>query len=296
VADFLIALAPSLIFGVMSLLLVALGGNYRQQTMGEVTGALLVSLVLAPFLHVDWDLRAVVVSFLTGAVLGIGIQYQVQGLNHVGVSRTMPISTGGQLVGMALGGILLFGEWRGPGAMPIGILALVLLTAGVTCTTWTEGAPALAGVDWARGRVDLAVSTVCLVGYLLVQRAFGIGGEEAMLPQFAGCVVACLVLTSPRLTPDLGARDTRWSRMTARQLIPGALWGIGVLLMQTNAARVGVAMGFSLSQLGVIISTLGGIFLLGERRTPRELAATLTGVVLVVAGAGLIGWAKALDG
>jgi len=295
VADFFIALTPSLIFGVMSLLLVALGGDYRQQTMGEVTGGLLIAVVLTPFFGVEWDLRTVLIAFTTGAVLGVGILYQVRGLNHIGVSRTMPISTGAQLVGMALGGIILFGEWRGPGAMPIGMLALVLLTAGVTCTTWTEGNPVREGVDWGAGRVDLVVSTICLVGYLLVQRHFGIGGQEAMLPQFAGCALACLVLTSPRFTPELGERDTRWSRVTVRQLFPGVLWGLGVLLMQTNAARVGVAMGFSLSQLGVIISTLGGIFLLGEKRTRRELVTTMAGVVLVVAGAILIGVAKALD-
>lgn len=294
-ADFFIALTPSLIFGVMSLLLVALGGDYRQQTLGEVTGALLIAVVLTPFFGLDWSLRTVLVAFVTGVVLGVGILYQVRGFNHIGVSRTMPISTGAQMVGMALGGIILFGEWRGPGAMPVGMLALLLLTVGVTCTTWTEGNPLREGLDWGKGRTDLVVSTICLVGYLLVQRSFGIDGKEAMLPQFAGCVVACLVLTAPRFTPELGARDTRWSWVTVRQLFPGVLWGLGVLLMQTNAARVGVAMGFSLSQLGVIISTLGGIFLLGEKRTHRELVTTMAGVVLVVAGAVLIGVAKALD-
>lgn len=294
-ADFFIALTPSLFFGVMSLLLVALGGDYRQQTMGEVSGALLLALLVTPFMGVQWELRTVVVAFLTGAVLGVGIQYQVRGFNHIGVSRTMPISTGGQLVGMALGGIILFGEWRGAGAMPVGLVALALLIAGVTCTTWTEGSTAAEGVDWGKGRIDLVVSTICLVGYLLIQRWFGISGSEAMLPQFAGCVAACLVLTSPRFTMDLGPVDTRWSWITVRQLVPGALWGLAVLLMQTNAARVGVAMGFSLSQLGVVISTLGGIFLLGERRTRRELVVTVLGVVLVVGGAVLIGVAKALD-
>ena len=82
---------------------------------------------------------------------------------------------------------------------------------------------------------------------------------------------------------------------TVRQLIPGLLWGIGVLLMQTNAQRVGIAMGFSLSQLGVIISTLGGILLLGETRTRRELVFTVLGVAVVVAGAILIGVVKGLE-
>lgn len=293
--DYVLALTPSLLFGVMSLLLVALGGDSRQRTTGQVTGGLVVALVLTPFLDVHWDLQTFTVALLTGMALGIGIQFQVQGFTHIGVSRTMPISTGAQLVFMGLGGVVFFGEWRQTGALVAGLTALVLLAAGVACTTWSEGGTPFEHVDWGRGRIDLIVSTICLVGYLLVQRAYDIGGSEALLPQFIGCVLACLVLTSPRFTPDQGPVDTRWSRTTVRQLIPGILWGVGVLLMQSNAARVGVAMGFSLSQLGVIISTLGGIFWLGERRTRRELIVTLVGVALVVAGAGLIGLAKALD-
>lgn len=295
VLDFAIALSPSLIFGVMSLLLVALGGDYRQQTMGETTGALLLALVVTPFLGVHWSVTTFVVSLLTGAALGIGIMYQVRALNHIGVSRTMPISTGGQLVLMAMGGVVFFHEWRAPGALPLGLLALALLVAGIWLTTWTEGNPVLEGLDWRAGRIDLVVSTLCLVGYLLVQRAFDISGAAAILPQFIGCVIACWIATYPRFTPELGATDTRWSMRTVRQLIPGLLWGIGVLLMQTNAQRVGIAMGFSLSQLGVIISTLGGILLLGETRTRRELVFTVLGVAVVVAGAILIGVVKGLE-
>lgn len=293
--DFLIALSPSFIFGVMSLLLVALGGDHRQQTMGETGGALVFALVVTPFLGVSWSVTTFVVSLLTGAALGIGIMYQVRALNHIGVSRTMPISTGGQLVFMALGGVAFFHEWRAPGALPLGLLALALLIAGIWLTTWTEGNPVVQGLDWAAGKVDLVVSTICLVGYLLVQRAFGISGSVALLPQFIGCVLACWIATSPRFTPELGAADTKWSRRTLRQFIPGLMWGLGVLIMQTNAERVGIAMGFSLSQLGVIISTLGGILLLGEHRTRRELVYTVLGVVVVVAGAVLIGIVKALD-
>ncbi len=296
--DFAVALAPSLIWGTMSLLLVGLGGDSRQRTMGEVTGALLVSLVLAPFLGVHWDARTVVISLVTGMILGIGIQFQVQAMGHIGVSRTMPISTGGQLIGIGLSGVIFLHEWRAPGALPIGLTALVVLSVGVAVTTWTEGASTpVEGhpPDWTRGRVDLLISTIGLVVYLPIQQALGISGVQAMVPQFLGCVLVCLVGTSPRFSPEFGPRDTRWSMTTVRQLLPGAMWGVGVILMQTSAGRVGVAMGFSLSQLGVVISTLGGIVVLGERRTRRELVAVGVGICLIVIGAILIGVAKSLD-
>ena len=43
--------------------------------------------------------------------------------------------------------------------------------------------------------------------------------------------------------------------------------GIGNLFMFYSQPKVGVATSFSLSQLLVIVSTLGGIFILGEKRS-----------------------------
>lgn len=55
---------------------------------------------------------------------------------------------------------------------------------------------------------------------------------------------------------------------------------------------VGVATGFSLSQLGVVISTLGAILLLKERKTRKEILFVIGGVILVVIGGILIGVTK----
>ena len=45
--------------------------------------------------------------------------------------------------------------------------------------------------------------------------------------------------------------------------------------------RVGVATSFSLSQMGIIISTLGGILILGEKKTKRQLTGIVVGIVLL---------------
>ena len=294
--DLLLALSPSILFGSMSLLIVRFGGDNRQQTMGELGGGFLFALLATPFIGAGWTGREFAISFITGVMLGVGIQWQLKAFRSIGVSRTMPVSTGAQLVGVSLGGILLFGEWRGVGAMPVGLAALVLIIIGIWLTTRVEGGVSVAGVEWGRGARELIISTIGLVGYLLVIRWFDIEGRTALLPQALGYVTTALVLTSPRFSPEFGPTDTRWSRTTLKQVIPGLMWGAGVLILQVASARVGVAVGFTLGQLGVVISTLGGIWLLGESRTKRELGWTITGVALVVLGAVLIGVAKALDG
>jgi glucose uptake protein len=61
--------------------------------------------------------------------------------------------------------------------------------------------------------------------------------------------------------------------------------------MLSNEAN-GVALGFTLSQMNVIVATLGGMFILHETKTTKETKYTLGGLILVVAGGILIGLTK----
>lgn len=298
-ADILFALSPSLILGTMSVLLVVLGGDDRQRIMGLMTGAFLTSLIATPFLDVHWTPTVLLVSYLSGLLLGWGLVDQTVCLRVLGVSRTMPTSTGLQLVAMSLGGVLLFGEWRRGASPYFGAASIVALVLGVWLVSRHEkggGVPASqTEIDWPRGARLLATSTIGLVAYLLLVRRFGIDGPSALLPQAFGSMTAGLVLTAPRFTPWDGPEDTRFSPATARQILTGMVWGAAVLILQLSAARVGVATGFTLSQLGILISTPAAILLLDERRTRKELVWTGMGVALVIAGAFLAGAAKGLD-
>lgn len=104
-----------------------------------------------------------------------------------------------------------------------------------------------------------------------------------------------LILTAPRFTPRDGPADIRRSAHTLRQVIPGMMWGCVVLILQVSADRVGVATGFTLSQLGILISTLVGILLLGESHTRKGMRWTIPGVALVIYDTVLAGFAKSLD-
>ncbi|EOY2583347.1 GRP family sugar transporter [Enterococcus lactis] len=55
---------------------------------------------------------------------------------------------------------------------------------------------------------------------------------------------------------------------------------------------LGVALGFTLSQMNVIVSTLGGMLILHETKTSKETRYTLDGLLLVVTGGLLIGLTK----
>lgn len=348
---FLIALIPALLYGSMGVILMKLGGDSRQQTMGMAGGALVVS-VLTAFLGLDLRPQSVAVALLAGVTVGVAIYFQLQAFHKIGVSRVMPLTTGGQLLGISLLGILLFGEWRGTAALPVGLCGLALIIVGVLLTTWEDripasvtqdafaapydpvaivdsavpvrsvsaggeakGAPALTAMatapvrttgsdfdpnksrpdQWGSGLVDTVISTVLFIAFPIIIRYWDVDPLGSFLFQAIGLSAAAIILTFPVFTPSLGTKDTRWSKFSLRALIPGAMWGAGVVIMQFSQVTVGVAVGFSLSQLSVIFSTFGGIWLLGERRTRKEMVAITIGIVLLVAGALILGVAKTLD-
>ena len=48
-------------------------------------------------------------------------------------------------------------------------------------------------------------------------------------------------------------------------------------------SRVLESQQVSLSQMGIIISTLGGILILGEKKTKRQLTGIVVGIVFIIA-------------
>ena len=59
----------------------------------------------------------------------------IKSIDLMGVSRTMPISTGLQLVATTLFGVIVFHEWCTTISVVLGILALVCIIIGVILTS-----------------------------------------------------------------------------------------------------------------------------------------------------------------
>ena len=260
-------------------------------------GAFLFSALATPFIDVHWTTKTLLISFLSGLILGFGQYLQILCLKVLGVSRTMPLTTAGQIIFMCLGGIILFGEMNHGLALVFALSSIALLTLGVVFISKTEKTQEAAAenVDWKRGTILLVISTACLVAYLLIVQGFGLDGRSVILPQSAGYFLVGLIATIPALSPQLGKEDNRWSLLTLRQLIPGMMWGAAILLTQVSSSLLGVAVAFPLSQMGVIIQTFGGILILHETRTRREMRWTIIGVVIMVIGVIMVGVARSFS-
>lgn len=67
-------------------------------------------------------------------------------------------------------------------------------------------------------------------------------------------------------------------------ILGGLSWGIAALAYIFAGRALGVTVAFVMTQMNVIIATIGGIFILHEHKTGRELTFTIIGILLIVLG------------
>ena len=168
-------------------------------------------------------------------------------------------------------------------ALILGISALVLIVAGAAFTSYKED-KSKKDENIGKGLLLLVISTIGYVGYVVIARWFNINGWEAVLPQAIGMVVSAILLSL--------RKGNLFAKQTFTNGLAGIMWAVGNIALLFATARVGVATSFSLSQTGVVISTIGGVLFLKEAKTKKEMTFVIIGCILVVAGGIMIGFTK----
>ena len=285
----LIALLPSLLWGAMALLNAAFPAEPRRQNTFVIAGGGAASLLTSPLAGAAWSPRSLVWGSLSGLLWSIGIILLLKGFQTWGASRTMPLTAALQLTLNGLIGVVLLGEWRAPGAMALGMGAVALVIAGGTAGTWQEGD----GVGPSpRMRRIGALMTVCSAVFLGIYpgllRLTDVSSADAAGPMGIGALIGAVIAS--RALPNKGPLR---GEGVIPALLSGVAWALGNLALLRSTATVGVAAGFTFSQLGFVIAALGSIFLLKEPRTRKEIIVVFVGIAAALAGVVLMGMASA---
>lgn len=285
--NILFGLIPAFMWGIQPLVMTRLGGRPTRKVMGMAMGIFLASILVFFFRrpeNLTWSL--VVWSFVDGLALSYGLINQIRGLYILGVSKGTPISTGSQLVGAALIGAIYFKEWTSLNEYVLGITALVLIILGVSMTAFEEKEGAGGTGDRRKGILSLLLSSLGFVAYTVILRVTDISIWDALVFQGLGMLVGSYFLSRKEEEGSLFTRET-WSH-----IITGLIFAMGNISLMLSNVRNGLALGFTLTQMNVVIATLGGLLFLREEKTKKELFLTLLGLVLVVLGGVLIGITK----
>ncbi|WP_265455851.1 GRP family sugar transporter [Enterococcus sp. HY326] len=286
--DFLIALVPMVMWGSVGLVSGKIGGTANQQTLGMTLGALLFASVVFIIVRPVLTWWTILIGVVVGICWSAGQNGQFHAMKHLGVSVGLPMSTGMQLVLNTIAGAVLFHEWTRTKDFVLGIAALILLVLGayLTARQDDQSQPRTPDkmLDFGKGLRALVYSTLGYGAYTIIVTWADLDALAIILPMSIGMNIGALSFAAKKLTLN----QYVWKNM-----ISGLMWGLGNVCLLVTVQTLGLAVSFSLSQMGIIISTLGGIFILHERKTKKELLFVIFGCLSIIAGGILLGYMRA---
>lgn len=282
--ELVVALVPAIMWGINPTLVGKIGGKPIQQQLGTALGALLFALGIYLFMQPAISLNVIIGCIISGALWSLGQLLQYKSFVVLGTSKAFAISTGLNLVFNSLFGVIVFKEWNTTTALLLGFGALAVIIIGASLTSYSENKEES---NLKTGLIILIVAAVGFTAYSCGPRFVEAGGIEAVFPQAVGMVLGSLILS---LFEDKDIK--KFDAITFKNILPGLSWSIAnISLIYANQLN-GVAVGFTLSQMCVAVSTVCSLLILHEKKTAKELKFTIFGVTLVLIGCVMIGLTK----
>lgn len=282
----LYALVPMVAWGSIGFVSNKIGGKPNQQTFGMTLGALLFALVVWMIVRPEMSITLWIVGIIGGMLWSMGQYGQFRSMQYMGVSVANPLSSGAQLVFGSLIGAIIFGEWTKSVQFLLGILALFLLLIGFYFTSKqdSEKVHVNPNHEFGKGFQALTYSTLGYLSYtILFNNIMHFDALAVILPMAVGMVLGAMIFMKFQI---------QFEAVVIKNALVGFMWGIGNIFMLLAAAKAGLAIAFSFSQLGAIISIIGGILFLGEIKTRKEMRWLTIGMMCFVIGAVLLGIVK----
>lgn len=283
----LFALVPMLAWGSIGFVSNKIGGTPNQQTLGMTLGALMFATVAFLIVRPEMNWTLFLVGIIGGILWTIGQNGQFNAMKYMGVSVANPLSSGAQLSLGSLIGVLFFKEWTTPLQFILGSTAIAFLLAGIYFASKRDGQLGEQGqfTEYSKGFGALTYSTIGYVFYVvLFNNIMKFDAISVIFPMSLGMVLGAVVFMKFQV---------KLTSVVLKNSVVGILWGIGNIFMLLATKTAGLAIAFSFSQLGMIISIIGGILFLGETKTKKEILWTIFGIICFVIGAVLLGFVKA---
>ncbi len=280
--NYLFLFIPAIGWGLMPLFVAGVKkSNIYHQIVGSVLGAFLFGVVVTLIKRPAFNMTSFLLAMVAGAAWVVGQCGQYYSYSKIGVSETMPLSTGLQLIGVPLVGVLIFGEWASTQAKLFGFLGILALVVGVAFTSLTNKGTAEGNKqNQTSTMIILALTTLGYITSSSIPKALKGDGVMIFLGQTIGMMIATFIyIVATKQLKVLKEKESY-------QVIPaGVIFAIAALSYIISVQMNGVNLAFVMSQLCVVISTLGGIVFLHEQKTKKGYIYTAIGLVLIVAGA-----------
>ena len=231
--------------------------------------------------------------FLGGLVWAVSGFLAFTAASRLGMARAYGLWAPVNVLVSILWGVVIFGEMlnEGPRTLFLLGLALAVTLAGVLLIIFAKGSggPAASRAAMVPGLLAALGAGVLWGSYYIPIQLSAASMWVAAFPLSVGIFTGSAVLAALARTPL--RLDRRGDVL--RVLSTGLLWGIGNYGMLLLVEEFGAGRGFTISQLGIVVNGLLGVFLLKDP-PPRSRAAALTllGCLCATAGGILLGTLK----
>lgn len=287
---------PGLIFAILTILLFGswavptktLKIDPRIQAFWLTIGHFLLSVVIFLFFIQPLSLTQSFGPLIAGVLWAIGITSGYVGIKHLGITRALGIWIPIVLIVSALWGLIFFGEARllGTAKLAQTILAIGLfIAASLAVILSAKGEEKL-------GNVKLGVLTSITLG--LIHGSFFVPLRTSNLPIYVSFLPLTIgMIGATSLIVFVRKLKIAFDPLSIfRMILAGLILGGGNYTALLTIQYLGVAQGYPLTQLGIIINTLWGTLVFKEVTTTKGKILIATGVIIALLGAFIINSAR----
>lgn len=283
---FLVGLLPAFFWGFTPVLVNKLGGKPVNQQLGTSFGCGILALGVFIFAKPEFTMQVLIGCIISGLAWSVGQLCQYTSYVILGTSKAFALSISIEMTLNAIVGVLVFHEWTTANQIILGLSAIVCVIIGGNLTSFSSEKSTASKAQLKKGLMTLCIGACgfCVWNYSLrVVEADGIG---ALCPQAIGMVLGSLILST-----IFGKDVKKFEKSTFKQIIPGLIYAAANATLVLSNMMNGVAVGYTMAQLCLVIETLLGFAILKEHKnkTPAELKHSIAGAVFITAGCIMVG-------
>ncbi|MXO34092.1 hypothetical protein GFU95_05260 [Apibacter sp. B3889] len=279
ITDFLIACIPILSWGFVPVIATLIGGKVIEQSFGIAVGSFIFACIIYAIKHPALNPHIIVIGIVSGLFWTIGSVGQFMGLKYLGVSKSMPISNGTQIVGTSILGVFL-GDWSTLTSKIFGFTALALIVVGIIFTSYKEVIENddAKKINWSKGISVNLLSSLGFTLYVGILKYYNIDSWSSLLPQSVGQLLGINIIAF------LYFKVNPYNLNSLKNSVVGVVWAIGNLAILISQMKLGLSVAYPVGQASIIVSVIAGVYFNEERKTKKEWISSIIGMTVIVVG------------
>lgn len=284
IMGFLVGLLPAFFWGFTPVLVNKIGGKPKNQLLGTAFGCGVLAIGVYLIFKPEMTTAVILGSIISGLAWSVGQFCQYSSYAILGTSKAFALSISIEMILNAIVGVAVFHEWSTTSQIILGLSAIACVIIGGNLTAFSSDKSQSSKDTFKKGFITLIIGACgfCVWNYSL--RVVGAEGLTAVCPQALGMVGGSLVLN---LFVD---KETKtFEKTTFKQILPGLIYAAANFSLIFSNEMNGVAVGYTMAQLCLVIETVLGLLFLHEKKTPSELKHSIAGAIFITVGCIMVG-------